>query len=95
MKNNHLKPHLTTDMRRKLIAKAYKNDEWKNKVQTMNHFQVYAIYDKFVKEGRIYYDEVGVAHFRTSEELKKLKEAQTDFHTKCHQITIDEWLEAK
>ena len=92
---NRLKPHLTTDMRRKLIAKAYNDKEWKEKVQKMNRFQVYAIYDSFIKEGRIHYDEVGVAHFRTSDELRKLKEARKDFHEKNHQITLDEWLKTK
>lgn len=91
-----MKPYLPTSVRRKLIAKAYPDDkEWQEKVKNMYKIQVCAIYDNFIKEGRIYYDEVGVAHFRTTDEIKKLKEARKDYHTKCHQITIDEWMTQK
>lgn len=96
MKKRQLKPYLSTDVRRKLIAKAYPdNNEWQDSVQKMYKVQVCAIYDTFIKEGRIYFDEVGVAHFRTTDELRKLKEAKKDFHTKCHQITLDEWMAEK
>lgn len=91
-----MKPYLKTDVRRKLIMYAYPdNKDWKEKVEKMHKVQVCAIYDNFVKEGRIYYDEVGVAHFRTTDQIRKLKEAREDFHTKCHQITIDEWMAEK
>lgn len=82
------KRYLTTEQRRSALKLAYNDREWINRVDKMQSKQVYAIYDKFCKDGIISFDDNGNMYFKTKEEVQKLKEARQGFH----QITLDEYL---
>lgn len=78
------KRYLTTEQRRSALRLAYCDRAWTDKVDKMPRLQVYAIFDSFVKTGRIKFDEYGNLHFDNS---SKKKEPE-----KYHQITFDEYL---
>lgn len=90
-KMGNSKRYLTTEERRSALKLVYKNDDWPGKVDRMSNKQVYAIFDKFRKCGRISYDDYGNMIFRNDEEVKKLQEERSG----VHQLTLDEYLKQK
>ena len=78
------------------IIKAYNNDPgWEAKVKKMSPWQIFAIYDNLVKRGIIYYDDKLHTHYRTPEEAKRLQKQKDEFHSDCHQITLNEYFGEK
>ena len=83
--------YLTTEQRRSALKLAYSDRNWISKIDKMPSKQVYAIFDKLKKEERIIFDDNGNLIFRTSEEVKKMKEKGSGYH----QITLDEYLKER
>lgn len=78
------------------VVEAYKNNpSWEEQVNSMSPWQIFAIYDNLVKRGIIYYDDKMNIKFRTPEEAKELKKRRVEFHSDCHQITLNEYFGEK
>lgn len=91
-----IKRKITSKEKAFAVIKAYNNDkDWEQKVKKMSPWQIYAIYDSLVKRGIIYYDSKMNIKFRTPEEAKELKTKKEDFHSGCHQITLNEYFGEK
>lgn len=91
-----IKRKITSKEKAFAVIKAYNNDkDWEQKVKKMSPWQIYAIYDNLVKRGIIYYDSKMNIKFRTPEEAKELKTKKEDFHSGCHQITLNEYFGEK
>lgn len=83
--------YLTTEQRRSALKLAYTDRNWVNKVEKMPDIQVYAIFDKFRKDGMINFDDNGNIFFRSKEEVKELKKRREESRN-GHQITLDEFM---
>lgn len=86
-----MKRYLTTEQRRSALKLAYSTSKWIDRIDDMSDKQVYAVFDKFVKDGLINFDEKGNIFFRSKEEVQELKEKRLG----VHQMTIDEWIQEK
>lgn len=91
-----MKRNLTSKEKALAVVKAYKNNPgWEEKVKKMSPWQIYAIFDNLVKRGIIYYDDKMNIKYRTPEEAKEIKKRREEFHSDCHQITLNEYFGEK
>ena len=91
-----MKRHITAKEKALAVVKAYKNNSsWEAKVKKMSPWQIFAIYDNLVKRGIIYYDDKMNIKYRTPEEAKEIKKRREEFHSDCHQITLNEYFGEK
>ena len=87
-----MKRNITSKEKALAVVKAYKNNPgWEEKVKKMSPWQIYAIFDNLVKRGVIYYDDKKNIKYRTPEEAKELKKRREEFHSDCHQVTLNEY----
>ena len=87
-----MKRNITSKEKALAVIKAYKNNPgWEEKVKKMSPWQIYAIFDNLVKRGVIYYDDKKNIKYRTPEEAKELKKRREEFHSDCHQVTLNEY----
>ena len=86
------KPHIGTERKRWAIMTAYGGeDSWVRKVSKMPSIQVYAIYDKLVRDGMISVDSSGNFSFKTREAVNEEKKRKNE-QVNGHQVTLDEFL---
>lgn len=83
--------YLTTEQRRSAIMLAYNDRKWLERVRKMPALQVYAVFEKFKKDGVINFDDNGNIYYRTPKEVQKLKIKREEARSGCHQITLDEF----